>query len=61
MEAYLRRAGFAIVKVDYAADHLHVSYLCRLAPPSPDALPDPSAVRDLFREIRYVQNGPRPK
>jgi len=61
MEAYLRRAGFAIVKVDYAADHLHVSYLCRLAPPSPDALPDPSAVRDLFRELRYVQNGPRPK
>ena len=29
MEAYLRRAGFAIAHVDYAADHLHVSYLCR--------------------------------
>ena len=60
MEAYLRRAGFGIVTVDYAADHLHVSYLCRLAPPVPDALPDPSAVRDLFREIRLVQNAPRP-
>ena len=60
MEAYLRRAGFGIVKVDYAADHLHVSYLCRLAAPSPDALPDPHAVRDLFREIRFVQNAPRP-
>ena len=60
MEAYLRRAGFGIVKVDYAADHLHVSYLCRPANPVPDALPDPVAVRDLFREIRFVQNAPRP-
>ena len=60
MEAYLRRAGFGIVTVDYAADHLHVSYLCRLAAPAPDALPEPVAVRDLFREIRFVQNAPRP-
>jgi hypothetical protein len=60
MEAYLRRAGFGIVKVDYAADHLHVSYLCRLAAPAPEALPDPSAVRELFREVRFVQNAPRP-
>jgi SAM-dependent methyltransferase len=60
MEAYLRRAGFGIVTVDYAADHLHVSYLCRLAAPSPDALPEAVAVRDLFREIRFVQNAPRP-
>ena len=60
METYLRRAGFGIAAVDYAADHLHVSYLCRLAPPVPDALPDPGAVRELFREIRYVQNAPRP-
>ena len=61
MEAYLRRAGFGIEAVDYAADHLHVSYLCRLANAAPDALPDPVAVRDLFREIRFVQNAPRPK
>jgi SAM-dependent methyltransferase len=60
MEAYLRRAGFGIEAIDYAADHLHVSYLCQLAAPSPDALPDPAAVRDLFREIRFVQNAPRP-
>jgi SAM-dependent methyltransferase len=60
MEAYLRRAGFGIVTVDYAADHLHVSYLCRQANAAPDALPDPAAVRDLFREIRFVQNAPRP-
>ena len=60
MEAYLRRAGFGIETVDYAADHLHVSYLCRPASPAPDALPDPLAVRDLFREMRFVQNAPRP-
>jgi SAM-dependent methyltransferase len=60
MEAYLRRTGFAITTVDYAADHLHVSYLCRLAPVAPDALPDPVTVRDLFREIRFVQNAARP-
>ena len=60
MEAYLRRAGFSIVAVDYAADHLHVSYLCRPGPAAPDSLPDGHAVRDLFRELRFVQNAPRP-
>jgi SAM-dependent methyltransferase len=60
MEAYLRRAGFDIVAVDYAADHLHVSYLCGLANEASSVLPDPAAVRDLFREIRFVQNAPRP-
>ena len=29
MTAYLRRAGFDIVRTDYAADHLHVSYVAR--------------------------------
>lgn len=58
--AYLRRAGFEIVRADYAADHLHVSYVCRAAEPFLEALPDPAAVGDLFREIRFVQNAPRP-
>jgi ubiquinone/menaquinone biosynthesis C-methylase UbiE len=60
MRAYLRRAGLEIVRADYAADHLHISYLCRPAAPSPDALPDSAGVVELFREIRYVQNAPRP-
>jgi len=59
MEAFLRRAGFSILAVDYAADHLHVSYLCQPSAPHPDALPDPGAVRDLFRELRFVQNAAR--
>lgn len=60
-EAYLRRAGLAVVAVDYAADHLHVSYLCRAVAPEPMALPAPSDVAAFLREVRYVQNAPRPK
>jgi len=60
MQAYLRRAGFAVTRVDYAADHLHVSYLCRPAEPDPGALPAESDVRHLFTEMRFVQNAPRP-
>ena len=48
MTAYLRRAGFESMRADYAADHLHVSYLCRPTQPAPDALPDPASVVDLF-------------
>jgi 2-polyprenyl-3-methyl-5-hydroxy-6-metoxy-1,4-benzoquinol methylase len=58
--AYLRRAGFESMRAAYASDHLHVSYLCRPTHAAPQALPDPAAVVELFREIRYVQNAPRP-
>ena len=62
MEAYLRRAGFAIVKVDYAADHLHVSYLCRPARAGARrAAGSGRPCADLFREMRFVQNAPRPR
>ena len=60
LTAYLRRAGFETMRGAYAADHLHVSYLCRPTQPVPQALPDAAAVVELFREIRYVQNAPRP-
>ena len=54
--AYLRRAGFEILQVDYAADHLHIGYVC--APGSPDdgALVAPDAVAAQWREIRAIQN-----
>jgi SAM-dependent methyltransferase len=60
MTAYLRRAGFESMRVAYAADHLHVSYLCRPTQPASQALPEAASVAELFREIRYVQNAPRP-
>lgn len=60
MEAYLRRAGFTIARADYAADHLHVSYLCRPGTADPSAVPRPGQVEDLLRELRFVQNGARP-
>jgi SAM-dependent methyltransferase len=62
MTAYLARTGFEILRTDCAADHLHVSYLCRTAAaPNPSASPSPASVADLLREIRFVQNAPRPR
>jgi len=60
MPAYLRRAGFHVHRADYAADHLHVSYLCRPASPEGDGLPEARQVEEMLREIRFVQNAPRP-
>jgi 2-polyprenyl-3-methyl-5-hydroxy-6-metoxy-1,4-benzoquinol methylase len=60
MPAYLRRAGFDVLRTDYAADHLHVSYICRGGDPDRAALPEPTAIAEMFREIRFVQNAPRP-
>ena len=60
MTAYLRHAGFEILRAHYAADHLHVGYVCRPATASADGLPDPSSATAMLREIRYVQNAPRP-
>jgi ubiquinone/menaquinone biosynthesis C-methylase UbiE len=59
MTMYLRRAGFEVLRADYAADHLHVGYVCRPGSPDSDALPDAAAVRDLLREVRQVQNATR--
>jgi 2-polyprenyl-3-methyl-5-hydroxy-6-metoxy-1,4-benzoquinol methylase len=60
MTAYLRATGFEIARADYAADHLHVGYMCRPSKPVKDALPGPASVSELLREVRLVQNGPRP-
>lgn len=54
--AYLKRAGFEVVRSDYAADHLHVSYVARPSAPLPDAFPEADDVRALLREVRFVQN-----
>jgi len=56
MEAYLRRAGFAVRAIDYAADHLHVGFVCAKAEPDADAVPAPEVTRMAFHEIRDVHN-----
>jgi 2-polyprenyl-3-methyl-5-hydroxy-6-metoxy-1,4-benzoquinol methylase len=58
MTAYLTAAGFAVLRSDYAADHLHVSYAC--GPAAAQAVqPDRQAAAELLREVRFVQNAPR--
>ena len=57
--AYLRRAGLDVLRTDFAADHLHVSYVCAPGTPVPDALPATATVTEALREIRWVQNLPR--
>jgi SAM-dependent methyltransferase len=59
MEAYLGRSGFEVIRKNYAADHLHVGYVCRPAEPRPGALPASETVDELWREVRMVQNRPR--
>jgi hypothetical protein len=56
MELYLRRAGFEVLRCDYAADHLHVGFACRPASPHTDAPPDSRTVADLLREVRLIQS-----
>jgi SAM-dependent methyltransferase len=54
--AYLRRSGFEVLAVDYAADHLHVGYVCAPGHADPRAVPPPEAVTAQWREIRAIQN-----
>ena len=58
MVAYLRTSGFEVLRSDYAADHLHVSYVCRPGAAETKAMPAPASVEELFYEVRYVQNAP---
>jgi 2-polyprenyl-3-methyl-5-hydroxy-6-metoxy-1,4-benzoquinol methylase len=60
MMAYLRSSGFEALRSDYAADHLHVSYVCRPAAADVDAMPTAASVEEMLREVRFVQNAPRP-
>jgi hypothetical protein len=57
--ALLARAGFDILAVDYAADHLHVGYVCCPATAQRDVLPADADVHALWREVRLVHNAPR--
>jgi cyclopropane fatty-acyl-phospholipid synthase-like methyltransferase len=56
MVAYLRSSGFEVLRSDYAADHLHVSYVCRPNTADADVMPAAASVDELLREVRFVQN-----
>ncbi len=56
MAAYLRISGFEVLRSDYAADHLHVSYACRPAAADRDVMPSSTSVEELLREVRFIQN-----
>lgn len=59
MTAYLEHAGFEVLRTDYAADHLHVGYVCGPGAARANAAPSPAQVGELLREIRFVQNAAR--
>jgi hypothetical protein len=56
MMVFLRRAGFEVLRSEYAADHLHVGYACRPSASEEGILPAAAAVRGLLDEVRFVQN-----
>jgi SAM-dependent methyltransferase len=56
MWAYLCRSGFDVLGVDYAADHLHIGYVCAPAEAEPGSLTRPESVDAQWREIRALQN-----
>jgi len=56
MQAYLRQSGFDVVRMDYAADHLHIGYLCAPGRAETDWRTAPESVEAQWREIRAVQN-----
>lgn len=57
-EAFLARAGFRVLRANYAADHLHIGFVCAPIDPLHDAIPSTRSVEHLLREIRTVQNAP---
>ncbi len=56
VQAFLRRSGFEVLAVDYAADHLHIGYVCAPGLAEHDALPTKDDVSRQWREIRSIQN-----
>jgi hypothetical protein len=47
-----------VLRSDYAADHLHVSYVCRPGSADADVMPAVASVEEMLREVRFVQNAP---
>lgn len=60
IEAYLRKHGLRVERVNFAADHLHIGFLCRKCEPSADFLPSEAWIESLIDEVRRIQNAPLP-
>jgi hypothetical protein len=60
IEASLARSGLVVARKSYASDGLHIGYVCRPGAPS-STLPPTASVRELLREIRFVQSTPAPR
>lgn len=58
IEAYLRKHGLKVERMNFAADHLHIGFLCRKTEPEANFLPDPAWVESFIDEIRQIQNAP---
>ena len=56
VETYLRRAGFHILRKNYAPDHLHIGYVCAHGDVESNFLPSETEVRMFACEIRQIQN-----
>jgi SAM-dependent methyltransferase len=50
----LARCGFEVIAKEYAADRLHIRYLCAPVEPRPELEPDARAVAELVREVRRL-------
>lgn len=60
IESYLARVGFEVVRKNYSPDPWHIGYLCRHSDLKPADLPNPASLTHLLREIRQIQNPPKP-
>ncbi len=60
-EAYFAQTGFKTLRRAYSADKHLIAYVLAPTSPKPGELPAAAWVRDYFREMRMVQNAPRPQ
>jgi SAM-dependent methyltransferase len=58
IEAYLRKHGLRVERMNFAADHLHIGFLCRKCEPKNYFLPEKAWIESFIDEIRQIQNAP---
>ena len=56
IESYLAMVGFKVLLKNYAADHLHIGYVCTHGLPDSNIQIKKSEISSLRSEIRFIQN-----